>query len=291
MEDDEDLPLVAKAVRAAFNRHMRFSATTADKIVRACARAGKPTDAVAMVAPGACEAWRLPVTAAVLDQLMLEVAVKGDEEGMDALLADRLAAPRPEHRPTTRTLFYYARGVAEAGSVDKVTRAVMLAHRRTGKVPDAVWAAAAPALITLGPDLAPESASGVRRVWRLFGLVAGRCAHAASEAGAAREVFSVNGPVREAARLANPGAVAAASTKMPKRLVDAFDALSGAKPPARTAVVLEAVATVKARGGAPAEEEAEAQEEAQAADGEAAEAQADAATEEGEVAAEDAPKA
>jgi hypothetical protein len=221
---------------------------------------------------------------------MLEVAVSGDEEGMNAILNAQLASSRQEHRASTRSLFYFTKGMAAAGNIQAVMRAVLLSRgSASGVVHSSIWTAAAPCLAELGGDLAPESATAKKRAWRVFGLVAGACATQASAQGLNHTVFSTNPRRRDAARTASPGDVAA--TNLPSRLADAFDALSGLEPPASLAAMFEREAAL-ARGeetADAAEETADAAEEtadAAEATAEAAEETADAAEETAEAAEE-----
>ena len=284
VEDDEDAACIPKAMRTSFDRHMKYSAGTAEKIVRAYARSGKPEEALTFVSPDKCANFRLPVDAPVLAQLMLELSVAGNADAMDTLLAAMLRTSRQEMRPGAKAMFHYVRGMAELGNIESVMRGVLLARRLFGNVAEPIFAAAAPCLADLGADLAPESATGVRRVWRVFGLVAGFCNKAARDAGVDPAVFSVNPELRAAARAADAQAVAKAGESLPDRVLEAFDALSGAKAPPRTFITLNAVAaaTLGTDAGAP---EAEADEAAVAdadADADAvADADADAAADDG----------
>lgn len=256
-------------MRTSFDRHMKYSAGTAEKVVRAYARSGKPEDALTFVSPDKCADFRLPVDAPVLAQLMLELSVAGNAEAMDTLLAAMLRTSCQELRPGAKAVFHYVRGMAELGNVESVMRGILLARRLFGSVAEPILAAAVPCLADLGADIAPESATAVRRVWRVFGLVAGCCNKAARDAGVDPAVFSVNPELRAAARAADSQAVAKAGESLPDRMLEAFDALSGAKVPPRTFITLNAVAAATLgtdTGAAAAEADEDADAGAAAAD-------------------------
>lgn len=207
------------------------------------------------VSPNNCDGWRLPVDGAVLNQLMLEVAVSGDEAAMNTVLESLLAAKHAEHKLSTRALFYFTKGMATAGNIESVMRAVLLSRNSaTGKVHDSIWNAAAPCLAELGGDLAPESAAAKKRAWRVFGLLAGACALQASSQGLEHAVFATNPRRRAIARAEHPDAVSA--TNLPHRLAEAFDAMSSLEPPAALAALFEREAALANASDVPATEAA-----------------------------------
>jgi hypothetical protein len=246
VEDEGDVEYLRKGVRCSFDRHMVFSTTTSEKIVRAFARAGAPKDALELVGPQSCSNWRLPVIPEVLEQLMLEVCVTGDAEGMTHVLNTLLASPTASLAPRPRALYYFTRGMAEAGNVEGVARGVLLTRKLFGSVPESIIGAAAPCLAEHGGSLPEDKQTAKRRKWRVFGLLAQACGDAAERSEVDRRAFSVEPAQRAAAREKNPDALETVAGALPRMVVDAFEALSAMEPPARTKRVLEQAAAVNA---------------------------------------------